>query len=186
MEVTEAVIDHMARRFLAWKLPEHFNPDAGISFEPEFNKEWNAKQGNPPQRHQPTGTNLFDYEQAKAMVKHMIEGLPATRALEPRAPSDGVVDQADALFERLGKRDDCIIEAALALELKATLQSQLSSNEARLREALERRSVPTMDPVWSAGFNAALDHIKTIIDGRETRIANVDEHIAALSNEGNG
>jgi hypothetical protein len=74
--MTDAQIKHMTERFLSWKLPENFHPDAGISFEPEFNVEWNAKQGKPPQRHNPTGTNLFDYTQAEAMVRHMLDGLP--------------------------------------------------------------------------------------------------------------
>lgn len=73
--MTEDQIKHMVDRFLSWKLPENFHPDAGISFEPEFNKEWNAKQGKPPQRHKPSGTNLFDATQAEVMVRHMIEGL---------------------------------------------------------------------------------------------------------------
>lgn len=69
--MTEVQIKHMVERFLCWKLPEHFNPDAGISFDPVFNKGTRFEM-----RHEPTGTNLFDYEQAKAMVSHMIEGLP--------------------------------------------------------------------------------------------------------------
>ena len=73
--MTDEQIKKMAERFLAWKLPENFKPDAGISFEPEFNKEWNSKQGNPPQRHEPTGTNLFDYEQARQMVCFITEGI---------------------------------------------------------------------------------------------------------------
>lgn len=74
--MTDEQIKHMVQRFLMWKLPEHFRPDAGISFEPEFNVEWNAKHGKPPQRHEPVGTNLFDADQAEAMVRHMVEGLP--------------------------------------------------------------------------------------------------------------
>lgn len=74
--MTDEQIKHMVDRFLSWKLPKHFNPDAGISFEPEFNVEWNAKQGLPPQRHEPTGTNLFDYTQADEMVRYMLEGMP--------------------------------------------------------------------------------------------------------------
>ena len=73
--MTEDQIKHMVDRFLGWKLPEHFRPDAGISFEPEFNKEWNAKQGKPPQRYEPVGTNLFDATQARAMVEYMTEGM---------------------------------------------------------------------------------------------------------------
>lgn len=63
-------IKRMAERFLGWRLPEGFHPDAGISFEPVFNKG-SQYEG----RHQPTGTNLFDYTQAVEMVRHMAEGL---------------------------------------------------------------------------------------------------------------
>lgn len=72
MTLTEDQIKHMVDRFLTWKLPEHFNPDAGISFTPIFNLH--APGG--PQRHQPSGTNLLDATQADAMVRHMIEGMP--------------------------------------------------------------------------------------------------------------
>ncbi len=74
--VTDEQIAHMVQRFLGWRLPETFSPDAGISFEPEFNREWNAKQGMPPQRHNPVGTNLFDAQEAEAMVRYMLDGLP--------------------------------------------------------------------------------------------------------------
>lgn len=74
--MTDAQIKHMVQRFLTWRLPENFRPDGGITFEPEFNKEWNAKQGLPPQRHEPSGTNLLDADQAEAMVRHMVEGMP--------------------------------------------------------------------------------------------------------------
>lgn len=75
--MTEDQIKHMANRFLGWKLPEHFQPDAGISFNPEYNVEYNAARGKPPARHTPYGTNLFDAAQAEAMVRHMIDGMPA-------------------------------------------------------------------------------------------------------------
>jgi hypothetical protein len=68
-------VKHMVNRFLMWKLPDNFNPDGGVSFEPEYNVEYNAKQGLPPQRHEPSGTNLLDYTQAEAMVRHMLDGL---------------------------------------------------------------------------------------------------------------
>lgn len=78
--MTEEQIKHMANRFLGWKLPDNFIPDNGISFAPEFNVEHNAKYGRPPQRHEPSGTNLFNYTQAEAMVRHMVEGLQSTEA----------------------------------------------------------------------------------------------------------
>ncbi len=66
----EDKIKHMVERFLAWRLPENFNPDAGIKFEPKFNV------GTPYEmEHKPTGTNLLSNTQAEAMVRHMIEGL---------------------------------------------------------------------------------------------------------------
>ncbi len=69
--MTEAQIKYMVDRFLMWELPEHFNPDNGISFDPI------ASRGSPYEfRRQPVGTNLLDASQADAMVRHMIEGLP--------------------------------------------------------------------------------------------------------------
>ncbi len=69
---SEDQIKQMVTRFLCWKLPDDFHPDDGISFEPFFNVEWNAKQGKPPQRRTPTGTNLFTSTQAEAMVRYML------------------------------------------------------------------------------------------------------------------
>ena len=70
--MNDAQIKHMVDRFLGWKLPKDFSPDAGISFKAEFN-EYTAH----PMRHEPIGTNLFDVTQAEAMVRYMIEGLSA-------------------------------------------------------------------------------------------------------------
>lgn len=70
--LTEGQIKHMVDRFLGWRLPENFNPDAGISFKKTFN-EHTAH----PMKHEPIGTNLFDAEQATAMVRYMIAGLPS-------------------------------------------------------------------------------------------------------------
>lgn len=73
----DALVKRMVDRFLGWRLPESFSPDAGISFNPEYNVEFNAAHGKPPARHQPSGTNLFDATQAEAMVRYMLEGSPA-------------------------------------------------------------------------------------------------------------
>lgn len=82
MKVTDKMVD----RFLSWKLPEDFHPDGGISFSPYFNVEYNAKQGNPPQRHEPIGTNLLNADQAKAMLEHVIGS-----ALQSEMPETNVV-----------------------------------------------------------------------------------------------
>lgn len=69
--MTNEQIKHMVDRFLNWKLPSNFNPDGGISFEKLGNK------GTPHQyTREPVGTNLLDADQATAMVRHMIDGMP--------------------------------------------------------------------------------------------------------------
>lgn len=77
------VTDEMVTRFLGWRLPENFRPDAGISFNPEYNVEYNAARGLPPARHQPTGTNLLDHGQAKAMLEYVLASSPEPAA-KPR------------------------------------------------------------------------------------------------------
>lgn len=69
--MTDDQIKHMVNRFLGWKLPENFAPDAGISFKPDYN------EGTPwPMRHEPSGTNLLDAVQAEVMVRAMLADLP--------------------------------------------------------------------------------------------------------------
>lgn len=72
--MTKEQIDQMVNAFLRWKLPQTFNPDCYISFNPKPDY-----RGNPPTW--PVGTNLFSYTEAKAMVEHMVAALtPPTRA----------------------------------------------------------------------------------------------------------
>lgn len=67
--LTDDQIKHMVGRFLAWHLPDDFNPDGGISYTPP------ASHGAAyPSR--PVGTNLLTATQSEAMVRHMVEGLP--------------------------------------------------------------------------------------------------------------
>ena len=68
--MTEDQIDHMVNRFLQWKLPEHFRPDGGVSFQPSFPEEPMRS------RHWPSGTNILCATQARQMILHMLEGLP--------------------------------------------------------------------------------------------------------------
>lgn len=68
----ELIVKHMVDRFLGWRLPENFSPDAGISFKPTFNDHMPFG----PQKYNPVGTNLFAADQAEAMVRYMIEGMP--------------------------------------------------------------------------------------------------------------
>ena len=61
----EKQIKYMAERFLGWRLPDNFSPDGGVKFERPANPAlW------------PSGTNVFDYNQAVEMVRHMVDGMP--------------------------------------------------------------------------------------------------------------
>ncbi len=107
-------VKHMVERFLRWRLPENFNPDCGITFKAIYNEH--SPFG--PSKAEPVGTNLFDYIQAEAMVRHMLDGLPVQAARAPQAPQgDGVTEAHpdDAAVDRFAavmatklakKRDD--------------------------------------------------------------------------------
>ena len=71
--MNDAQIKHMVNRFLAWKLPETFSPDGGVVFKRTHG------EGTPyPGKYEPSGTNLLNADEAKAMVLHMLEGLPGS------------------------------------------------------------------------------------------------------------
>ena len=55
------MIKQMVERFLMWRFPKDTSPDGGITIQ--FGG------------HGPSGTNLLNYNQAEAMVKHMLEGM---------------------------------------------------------------------------------------------------------------
>lgn len=66
------LINESVSRFLGWKLPADFAPDAGITFKP------NANTDSPVQfqyKHEPTGTNLLNGDQAEAMLLYVTKPL---------------------------------------------------------------------------------------------------------------
>lgn len=81
--LSDEQVKHMVDRFLAWRLPENFSPDGGISFKPTFNDHLPT-----PTKHEPSGTNLFDYDQAEAMVRYMTQGLPENTCPQPAPTQD--------------------------------------------------------------------------------------------------
>ena len=64
-------IKRMVDRFLQWKLPENFNPDGGISFDPIINRGYPFER-----RREPIGTNLLDAQQAEEMIRYLVEDPP--------------------------------------------------------------------------------------------------------------
>ena len=70
--MSKKLIDEMVDRFLCWKLPKDFHPDAGISFTPTH-----FQQGENADLHWPVGTNLLTAEQVRAMFEHVLAGAVA-------------------------------------------------------------------------------------------------------------
>lgn len=90
--MNDAQIKYMVGRFLCWRLPADFQPDAGISFKRVFN------EGTPYQHeYQPIGTNLFDASQAEVMIRHLVEGLPVEGVIVSRE----WVERANIRTERI-------------------------------------------------------------------------------------
>ena len=96
----EEQIKHMVGRFLAWKLPEDFRPDGGVSFEPTY-----PGYGGVEMKREPSGTNLLDYKQAEAMVRHMLEGIPATPAARAKNDIIKVLEDCESYFENKSDAD---------------------------------------------------------------------------------
>ncbi len=67
--LTDEMINYMADRFCGWPLPDGFNPDGGVSYERFGNKGTDREF-----RRDTTGTNLLSHEQAKEMIRYMVEG----------------------------------------------------------------------------------------------------------------
>lgn len=58
-------VEGMVNRFLCWKLPDDFAPDAGVSFTP-------GPHQSPGNLHWPVGTNLLTAVQARAMLEYVL------------------------------------------------------------------------------------------------------------------
>lgn len=63
----EELIKQITNRFLGWKLPDDFSPDAGISFKRDFNEGTKY-----PMKHEPIGTNLFTAVQTEEMIRYIL------------------------------------------------------------------------------------------------------------------
>lgn len=140
--MTDEQIKHMTERFLSWKLPADFNPDCGISAQrPNYgpNVAW-----------EPMGTNLLDYTQAEAMVRHMVEGLSASSpnhadtGLGDWSVDGSIYENMEACVVKGGARDGRTYahcwKYADALELVALLNGASIPDLERMdamREALE-------------------------------------------------
>lgn len=94
----DAFISDAVNRFLAWRLPEDFAPDCGISFKPITNPAWTHDLW-------PSGTNLFHAGQARAMFEHCLEAALTSKAEGADARTEvewlSIVRERDALIGEL-------------------------------------------------------------------------------------
>ena len=108
---TKALIDAMVNRFLCWKLPKNFTPDAGIRFTP-----YRIQQHDGP--HWPTGTNLLNAEQAREMIEHALGDAINSAALDVLAErrrqidAEGWTPERDDLYKN-GELSDAAASYAL-------------------------------------------------------------------------
>ena len=65
VETVDELVGKMVTRFLCWKLPGDFNPDAGIVFNHDFDYDLDDYRW-------PIGTNLLNAGQAEEMVRHIL------------------------------------------------------------------------------------------------------------------
>jgi len=135
--MTEEHVKQMVERFLSWKLPEDFSPDNGITFKPTFNDHM-----DPPMRHNPSGTNLLNYTQAEAMVRHMLA-----------TPTDITPEWCINMAKQ--EQGD-IAAGALAMDPAPSLAAQDG-----LVEALERCA--QIVEQWNHRQNEKVDDIKYIV-----------------------
>lgn len=128
--MSDEQIKHMVDRFLGWKLPADFNPDAGINF-------------TPPQQTAPywwpVGTNLFTATQAEAMIRYITEGLVTT----PNSFDDATLfeKQVRNVFEHMSRQLPEIWHEVLfdqgAIEL--IVSDYLTHRNAEYKKLLEQK-----------------------------------------------
>lgn len=114
-------IKHMVNRFLGWKLPADFSPDAGISFKAEFNEHTDH-----PMKHEPSGTNLLDASQAEAMIRYLLEGLPPEKHV-----TGGNITLREAALALLDARKNGLAHIGYRLDLWRDLEAALATTEGK-------------------------------------------------------
>lgn len=147
-EAVAIVTEQMLTRFLGWRLPIDFAPDAGISFKPPTNPDW-----------WPVGTNLLTAPQARQMLEHVLSIAP-----QPA--------QADAPAEARELTSKLLLDAGAILKTAERFGLPLSENTHQfVREILSHPELkisasavsaearePHFDDVAVDWFSAVMKH----------------------------
>jgi hypothetical protein len=83
------LIDRMIDRFLGWKLPKTFRPDAGIKFTPSNGMTRDEAFDKPGWW--PIGTNLLTADEAKQMLQHVAAPIADHLFIEARGDGKWLV-----------------------------------------------------------------------------------------------
>lgn len=112
----KTMIDEMVSRFLGWKLPANFAPDAGTKFVP-------GPLQQPGGPYWPSGTNLLDATQARQMFEHCVQ-IPA------QLTNEEINESAEAAYDAVQGMADEIVTGT-------TFEQTFARNiEARILEKL--------------------------------------------------
>lgn len=71
--VPDDIIEQAVTRFLSWKLPKDFRPDGGMVFIPTKGRGYDSP-------YWPSGTNLFNSEQAREMLRYVLAAAPEAKS----------------------------------------------------------------------------------------------------------
>jgi hypothetical protein len=173
--ISENQIKYMVSRFLQWRLPENFSPDAGISLERTFNE--NSPFG--PMEHKPIGTNLFDAVQAEAMVRHMADGVPVGGvSLNPLAMQALKTHQRqlDADGVEVGVSRQALDELIAAYEAGGGANDLLKDAET----AIEEYSCRTQVSHIATEMEGLASRIRAFLSGKSTQISDTKKYLDAL------
>lgn len=139
----EPDIDAMVNRFLGWRLPDDFAPDAGIS----FTRVYNEASPFGPSSHEPIGTNLFNAVQARAMLEHAL-GIEQARSASTLPPAD----ERAAFDAWWAQANSANCDQWGAWQARAALRPSAAPEPAALT------GVPPVDPSWRDMASAPLDN----------------------------
>jgi hypothetical protein len=128
----ERLINKMVDRFLGWKLPADFAPDAGITFKRDANPDSPVEL---QYKHEPIGTNLFTAEQAKAMIMHLLEPITKHPDADYKSLFEDACANLGAISQTLGLHPDEGGATPIIREIKK-LQGLLDQPEGEVLEYL--------------------------------------------------
>jgi hypothetical protein len=85
--IDKEMLDRMTNRFLTWRLPETFGPDCFVSFDragAKRNQSW------------PVGTNILTFDEARAMLEHILEPLVERIRATNKPPAQVLLEDGGA------------------------------------------------------------------------------------------